>query len=137
MYSSLNSMMDNKVETITSTIDQMVLSMAGEMPNLDNKKERIDQCLHQFNFYINQIKENYYLKVDNLKNNLEFIGPHGTLKRGYAILSKKDSGGLVNSISKVGIGETLDVTILDGKLTTTVENIIKDAFHDAANSLEE
>ena len=68
--------------------------------------------------------DNHVTQVGNLKSNLDFVGPVSTLNRGYSILTK-NTGDIVDSVLKVDIGQGIEVTVSDGSLITTVDQVIE------------
>tara|TARA_Y100000588_G_scaffold69086_1_gene70594 strand:- start:2110 stop:3324 length:1215 start_codon:yes stop_codon:yes gene_type:complete len=124
MRKSLDSVIRNKFETVSSVIDDIVHSISSKMPDIGVQKARIRQHINQSNIYIDQIMDNHEIQVGNLKSNLDFVGPVSTLNRGYSILTK-NTGDIVDSVLKVDIGQGIEVTVSDGSLITTVDEVIE------------
>ena len=124
MRKSLDSVIRNKFETVSSVIDDIVHSISNKMPDIGVQKARIRQHISQSNIYIDQIMDNHVTQVGNLKSNLDFVGPVSTLNRGYSILTN-NTGDIVDSVLKVDIGQGIEVTVSDGSLITTVDEVIE------------
>ena len=125
MRKSIDYAIRDQFETVSSVIDDIVQSMSREVPDIGVEKSRVNQYIRQSNIYMEQIMDNHVSKVDNLKNNLDFVGPLSTLQRGYSILVEKSTGLIVDSVSKVNVGQSIEVTISDGTLITTVDEVIE------------
>ena len=125
MRKSIDYAIRDQFETVSSVIDDIVQSMSREVPDIGVEKSRVNQYIRQSNIYIEQIMDNHVSKVDNLKSNLDFVGPLSTLQRGYSILVEKSTGLIVDSVSKVNVGQSIEVTISDGTLITTVDEVIE------------
>lgn len=61
-------------------------------------------------------------QLDVLAATLQAISPEATLERGYAIVKNK-SGKSVSRVSDVEVGENLEATLSDGRLSLSVEDI--------------
>ena len=125
MRKSIDYAIRDQFETVSSVIDDIVQSMSREVPDIGVEKSRVNQYIRQSNIYMEQIMDNHVSKVDNLKSNLDFVGPLSTLQRGYSILVEKSTGLIVDSVSKVNVGQSIEVTISDGTLITTVDEVIE------------
>ena len=61
------------------------------------------------------------LQLHALARALEACSPLATVARGYSILTRADSGELVQSIAQTAPGDRLHARIRDGVLAVTVE----------------
>lgn len=61
-------------------------------------------------------------RMEGLRSRLEALNPSAVLQRGYALVQRKD-GQVLRSAQEAAAGETLEVRMRDGKLTTRVEKI--------------
>lgn len=60
--------------------------------------------------------------LNGLRARLTSLDPRAVLQRGYAIVSRADTGELVTSVQGVATGATLHVTVSDGGFDVTVNN---------------
>nr|MBC7243899.1 exodeoxyribonuclease VII large subunit [Chloroflexota bacterium] len=60
-------------------------------------------------------------QVTSLRLRLQALSPQSILDRGYAVVSRRDTGVVVKSTSQVASGDALDVRISDGHFTSTVD----------------
>jgi exodeoxyribonuclease VII large subunit len=54
-------------------------------------------------------------RLAGLSSRLTSASPLGTLERGYAIVRRQETGGVVQSVKQVAPGDTLDVRVADGE----------------------
>jgi exodeoxyribonuclease VII large subunit len=59
-------------------------------------------------------------RLAELARTLNAVSPLETLGRGYAIVTKSESGATVSSISQVNSGERLSTRLKDGSFDSTV-----------------
>jgi exodeoxyribonuclease VII large subunit len=52
---------------------------------------------------------------------LQSLSPEATLKRGYAIVSRRDTGAVLTRTAQVASGDGIDVHVSDGHLTAVVD----------------
>jgi len=60
-------------------------------------------------------------KVNGLGARLNSLSPWGTLQRGYAVVSRRDSGELVRSVRQVVAGDGIEIRVQDGEFSGRVE----------------
>jgi exodeoxyribonuclease VII large subunit len=56
---------------------------------------------------------------------LEAVGPGGTLRRGYAILTRETDGAVVRSVEQVAAGDPVHARVADGALGCRVETLAR------------
>ena len=61
-------------------------------------------------------------RISHLTTLLETLGPTSTLKRGYAIITDK-TGSVIRSTTQTTLGERLDITLDDGQVGATVDEV--------------
>lgn len=61
-----------------------------------------------------------------LSDRLEDLSPAGILKRGYALVSKKDDGAIVMRAEDLSPGQEVEVRLAEGAFTSLVQQINKD-----------
>ena len=59
-------------------------------------------------------------RVQSLRLRLDSLSPHDTLRRGYAIVQRKDDGRVIGASSEVATGDDIEVTLTDGELEAKV-----------------
>ncbi len=56
------------------------------------------------------------LQVSGLEQRLQALDPAATLKRGYSVVQRADTGEVVRSTKQVGPGDGLNITVSDGQI---------------------
>jgi exodeoxyribonuclease VII large subunit len=81
---------------------------------LDDRQQRmITQQTHQMALWRGRLL--------SLQLRLQTLSPESTLKRGYAIVSRRDSGAVVVRTEQVSPGDGVDVRVSNGYVTATVD----------------
>ncbi|MFO7849750.1 MAG: exodeoxyribonuclease VII large subunit [Spirochaetia bacterium] len=141
-----------------------VVSMRGEMERrLRERAERArllidrftpENLADRFRLYI----QPYYLKLDDAKEELirsigdavkerrhrielllrdiEAASPEGTLRKGYALVTKEQDGTLVRSYDQVAPGEMLDIRVAAGRIGSKVTDAGEDERSSVAQKQE-
>ena len=89
-------------------------------PDLDSLKIRIDDLLTAAGRRLRQSIESSSERLDGLAGRLDALSPRHTLRRGYAIVQIAGRPGALTESSQVQSGETIDVTLADGRLEAEV-----------------
>ena len=86
---------------------------------------------YNYNELVTRLKNSINQVIDNKKNNyvnlltkLEVLNPITTLKRGYSV-TKKDNK-TINKIKDIKEGDTLETTVIDGKIESVVKKIYEE-----------
>jgi exodeoxyribonuclease VII large subunit len=61
-------------------------------------------------------------RLVGLETRLEALGPLATLKRGYAVVRREDTGEVVSSVDQVGTGDPLAIRVRDGEFGADVRS---------------
>lgn len=114
----------------------------------DNKKQKLDIIIEKINSIIDNKINNYNQKLEYIKNNhilrnpsllykdkikdldtlinkLELVSPLQVLKRGYSI-STNNKGKVIKSIKGIKKNDIINIDLCDGKIVTSVSEIIKE-----------
>ena len=60
--------------------------------------------------------------VTGMKNRLEALSPLAVLTRGYAVVTRKDDGGVVSRVAQVKNGQRINVRVSDGQFDAEIVN---------------
>jgi exodeoxyribonuclease VII large subunit len=60
-------------------------------------------------------------QLSTLQLSLRALSPHSTLQRGYAVVSRRDTGAVVTRTADVSAGDGIDVRVSDGDFAATVD----------------
>jgi len=113
-----NHLLANLQNTSASLAQMFKLLMLSKKQNLQNQQIAMDK--HLQNIMVRQL--------ENLQANrrlLQLFDPTAVLKRGYAMVSS--NGKYIKSIRQVKLGGKLNLTVVDGKIDTTINKITPDA----------
>jgi len=120
-YQYLKSNIENYLSNSKNNINHYINSYAFKKPVdiVKQHSQRIDELIPQLKSrYKNQIVTSKN-KVENLTSRLKSLHPQHVLKRGYAIIQKNQE--IVKSIDNVEINDKLDISLIDGKIKSTVK----------------
>lgn len=87
---------------------------------LANAKQRLDETEMRMRTLIQNRILLQKAEVSGLGKTLQAVGPEAILQRGYAIVTRKEDGKLVNQIDRVSEGDPLDIRISDGSIEAEV-----------------
>ena len=120
----------------------ILMSVARRQQDLDNYRQRLERISpagwiraerQQIDEWqergLRAFRHNLQLRqahLQGLRSRLETLNPAGILRRGYALIQRPD-GSLMRSTSQAQVGETVEVHLWDGRLTTRIEEIQTDA----------
>ena len=104
-----------------SSIESSVSTMNFHMPDTDNFKMSVDELVGRSDFLLSHMRAIAGEEFRSLKDNLRFVGPKNTLKRGYSIVQKKAGGEIVTSTSDLDIGDNVEITVKNGKFEAVTE----------------
>jgi exodeoxyribonuclease VII large subunit len=85
-----------------------------------NQRQRVDDLSRSASQAIHHHLSLQQARLDGTALRLASLNPHSVLHRGYAIVTRRPKGGLVNSVQQVTSGDALDVRVADGKFTVQV-----------------
>ena len=98
------------------------LQAASPSTLLHQRRELVTNLSNGLPHQIDTIMRGQKQRIHHLTTLLETLGPTSTLKRGYAIITDK-TGSVVRSTKQTTLGEHLDITLDDGQVGATVDEI--------------
>jgi exodeoxyribonuclease VII large subunit len=98
------------------------LQAASPSTLLRQRRELVTNLSNGLPHQIDTIMRGQKQRIHHLTTLLETLGPTSTLKRGYAIITDK-TGSVVRSTNQTTLGERLDITLDDGQVGATVDEI--------------
>lgn len=142
----LNKNINDKISTNRKILDKIKSSYILTNPNrmYEIKEQKLDNLVDKVNISLVNILNNNKLRLDNLKrsyvfttpskifdkknndynnllNKLEVLNPLNTLKRGYSISKINDK--VITSVKDVKVNDTLNISLSNGEIKTTVTDI--------------
>ena len=112
----------DEVEALQSRVGRAV-------PELDGLRLRVDDLLQDAQTTLTHRVELERARVSGLTSALSPLSPYRTLRRGYAIVSPRASGGVLTDQHNVSKGDILDITLHRGSVSASVESTSPDAEH--------
>jgi exodeoxyribonuclease VII large subunit len=88
---------------------------------VDRRRQELDERQQRM---VTQQKHHLQLlrqRLSGMNLRLQALSPQGTLERGYAIVSRRDSGAVVTRTAHVQSGDGIDVRVSDGHFGGTVD----------------
>jgi len=91
----------------------------GPLMRINNSAQHVDTLLNRLDNAMSRRLERLHGRLDLAQTRLATVGPQATLRRGYAIVRKKD-GSIVRHVAQAGAGKLLSVRVSDGEFVVTV-----------------
>ena len=89
---------------------------------LAQARQRVDDLLDRAEAAARHDLALYRERLGGLIGRLSTVSPLGTLERGYAIVRRRETGGVVRSVKQIAPRDTLAIRVADGEFEATVEN---------------
>jgi exodeoxyribonuclease VII large subunit len=122
----LSQVVRNEIDTLRYTLMTLVHNLDSLSPRWHVREgmQRLDDLSLRLAAGINNYLRAETARIVSIGGHLSALDPQNVLKRGYALV-RGDSGGLVTSILKVKLGQTVDVLLHDGAFDADVKEIKK------------
>ena len=118
-----------RMSRATDDVDGLIIRIGRAVPELDSLRLRIDDLLQYAQTALSHRIELSRARVSGLSSALSPLSPSKTLRRGYAIVSPRDSDGVLTDPHDVGTGDILDITLHRGRVTASVESTSDNSEH--------
>jgi len=93
-------------------------SPAARLMSLRDRLTRLDDSTRRT---VRATIETRHQRLDYAMSRLEGANPVGLLRRGYTVVTRRDSGAMVKSAAQVAAGDRVDIRLADGRLHATIE----------------
>ncbi|MDF2945752.1 MAG: xseA [Bacillales bacterium] len=91
---------------------------------LSSEKSKHQTLIERQNRAIDKVVKIKSLSFQNLIGKLDALSPIKVMERGYGIIAS-ENGDVITSTNKIQIGESINLTMHDGSIDCTVNNILK------------
>lgn len=91
--------------------------------SLERATNRIGMCIERLRTRPKLVLERAQQRIEMNKTSLRLLDPATVLAKGWSI-TRTSSGAIVRSVSDVAQGDTLVTTLIDGQVTSTVEEVV-------------
>ena len=108
-----------KTEMHQRSISDIAQRLISSMPDLNLLRRQIDDTCKALETTIVNNTNFTQVELLSLQRRLQTLDPTATLKRGYAIVQKSDTGQVLSKTTDVKVGEQLNLTLVDGTLQVT------------------
>ena len=116
MDASITRRLSNGIDTTR----QLEGRLHTALPDLDVLRMQIDDRLKSARRTLAHLLTLNAERVQGLRLRLDSLSPRDTLRRGYAIVQRKDDDSVVSASSEVACGDDIDITLTDGELEAKV-----------------
>lgn len=99
---------------------QLDRRLQNALPDLDTLRMRIDDRLSAAHRILTHTITLNAERASGLKLRLDALSPYDTLRRGYAIVQRRDDHSVVSTHTQVDAGDTLDITLDSGMIEAEV-----------------
>ena len=126
MVRTMNSSVRNGVIASVNELNTKVASVNSNVPDVSMLRVRVDELADRIHLGSKRDILQAFESLENLKNSLRFVGPRGTLERGYSIVENSKSGEVVTSTLDVSLGDEVKITVSNGAFEGEVNRVIED-----------
>lgn len=117
---SMDASITRRLSAATDTTRQLDVRLHNALPDLDALRMQIDDRLKSARRTLAHLLTLNTERVQGLRLRLDSLSPRDTLRRGYAIVQRKDDGSVISASSQVDSGDDIDITLTDGELKAKV-----------------
>ena len=111
---------DIKIYQHQDSVDEPSENIESVVEQAKKDLQKNEQLLHDYmKRIVRELRNEYNLTI----NKLELINPLSLMKKGYSVT--RHNGVIIKSITNVKQGDTLSVSLQDGKIDTVVQAIRK------------
>jgi len=120
----LNSAITGSLAAFRMEFDALAqrLGRASPARRIQNERQQVDDLQQRGVRVMRHALQLRAAHLNGLTNRLEALNPASILRRGFALVQRAD-GTRVHSTGEVQVGESIDVHLHDGKLTSRIERI--------------
>ena len=109
-----------RLSTGIDTTRQLDRRLHNALPDLDALRMQIDDRLKSARRSLAHLLTLNAERVQGIRLRLDSLSPRDTLRRGYAIVQRKDDGSVIGASGEVAIGDDIDITLTDGELEAKI-----------------
>lgn len=108
------------VESSRGDVASLARRLESGLPDVDHLKRQVDDLAESLGGSFQGRLRLARLEVDGLEGRLRTLDPAATLRRGFAMVQRGDTGQVVSTVAQVSDGEPLTITVADGSFPATV-----------------
>jgi exodeoxyribonuclease VII large subunit len=99
------------------------LQRFSPLSQIRSNRQRVDELAHRSGLAVDHSLRLQRALLNGLSTRLAGLSPLSILNRGYAVVSFKEGGEVVNSIHQVTAGDALQVRVKDGEFDASVTEL--------------
>ena len=109
------------VDQTRTEVSSLSRRLESSLPDLGYLKRQVDDLAEVLgNGFQNRLKL-ARLEVDSFESRLRTLDPAATLRRGFAVVQRSDTGQVISGVGQVNGGESLTITVTDGAFPASAE----------------
>lgn len=105
-----------------SSIQRSLSRIELRKPETSSRKQQVDDLLQGLALRLSNVLILHKERLIGLNQRLGVLDPASVLRRGYAAVSRVDTGGIVSDVSQIADGDTIRVRVHRGEFGATVDN---------------
>ena len=117
---NMDASMTRRLSAGKDTTRQLDGRLHSALPDLDVLRMQIDDRLTSARRTLAHLLALNAERVKGLRLRLDSLNPRDTLRRGYAIVQRKEDGSVISASSEVSCGDHIDITLTGGELAAKV-----------------
>lgn len=117
---SMDASITRRLSAGIDTTRQLDGRLHNALPDLDALRMQIDDHLKRARRSLAHLLTLNAERVQGLSLRLDSLSPRDTLRRGYAIVQRKDDGSVISASGEVATGDDIDITLTDGELEAKI-----------------
>ncbi len=117
---SMDASITRRLSAGIDTTRQLDGRLHNALPDLDALRMQIDDRLKRARRSLAHLLTLNAERVQGLSLRLDSLSPRDTLRRGYAIVQRKDDGSVISASGEVATGDDIDITLTDGELEAKI-----------------
>ena len=108
------------VDSGKSDVANLSRRLESGLPDLGHLKRQVDDLAEVLGSGFQNRLRLAQLEVGNYESRLRTLDPAATLRRGFAVVQRGDSGQVISAVGQVSGGKPLTITVADGAFPATV-----------------
>jgi exodeoxyribonuclease VII large subunit len=119
-HQAMGMFIDDRISRSTQTLNQLRTDLERSTPDFVTLRMRLDDMLRAAESHLDSQLQLTRERVEGTRLRLESLNPADTLRRGYAIVERKDSGAAVTDADDVAPDDVVSVRVSRGSFDATV-----------------
>jgi len=118
-------LMSEKISDLRWDLGQLQKDLESLSPahQVDTYRQRLDEIVNRLGRSIQSSLERRSLQLENYTQSLRGLNPDAVLKRGYAIVTRKEDGAVIKNVNNVKPDETIHIKVSIGAMDARITKI--------------